>query len=377
MSGLTRGGAKRGLRISVIFVGLAAILILLIFRLSPWPTVAVIAYLFSSGDHKSEAALAKHVPVGIVTKNNLPYGSAPDEVFDLFRRDVGCRLQPAIVWVHGGAWIAGSKDGVANYLRVLAGRGYTTLAVEYSTGRRGRYPLPVQQVNSALAHIVTHAEQLGINPKRIVLAGDSAGAQIAAQVALLNTDAGYARSLGIAPAVSRDRIKAVLALSGAYDIGSVDLDGDYGWFVRTVLWAYSGSRNFLQDERFRLASVTDHVGPAFPPTFLSSGNGDPLAPQAERLAHKLRAFGVPVETLFFPDDREPALPHEYQFNLDDQAGTEALDRMLAFSERWTGAGARPGGDVGPGAACISLGNSRDAGRGSWITMSSATSLARG
>lgn len=76
-------------------------------------------------------------------------------------------------------------------------------------------------------------------------------------------------------------------------------------------------------------SVTPHVTTAFPPSFISSGNGDPLEPQAVALARQLDALGVRVDTLFFPS-HAPALGHEYQFNLDTAAGQEALKGMLAF-----------------------------------------------
>lgn len=69
----------------------------------------------------------------------------------------------------------------------------------------------------------------------------------------------------------------------------------------------------------------------FPPSFISSGNGDPLAPQAVALAQKLSQLGVRVDTLFFPQDRQPPLPHEYQFNLDDQARQEALHQCWPSS----------------------------------------------
>ena len=140
------------------------------------------------------------------------------------------------------------------------------------------------------------------------------------------------RRVGIAPKIAPRQLAAVLLLSGAYDLGAVDLDGKYGWFLRTVLWAYSGSRNFLRDERFALASVTSHVTAVFPPSFISSGNGDPLAPQAVALVRKLKTLHVKVDSLFFPDDYDPPLPHEYQFNLDSPAGQEALNRMLDFIE---------------------------------------------
>ena len=273
--------------------------IVLAFRLTPWPSVAVIQRAFSHGDQASEAALEKHVPGKIVTRRDLSYGKGQDEIFDINYPDGTSRPLPTIVWVHGGGWVAGSKDGIANYLKILAGYGCTTVGVEYSTGFGVTYPKPVEQVNAALGYLLRNAAELNIDPDAIVLAGDSAGAQISAQLATITTDPSYAGQMGISPSLKPKRLAAILLLSGAYDIGQVDLEGDFGWFVRTVLWAYSGTRDFMNDERFRLVSVTNYVTNAFPPSFISSGSGDPLAPQAAALARKLEHLGVKVDSLFF------------------------------------------------------------------------------
>ena len=68
----------------------------------------------------------------------------------------------------------------------------------------------------------------------------------------------------------------------------------------------------------------------FPPMFISVGNDDPLAPHSRLLVETAAKLGVSVDGLFFPDDYKPPLPHEYQFNLDTEAGREALQRTLAF-----------------------------------------------
>jgi acetyl esterase/lipase len=86
----------------------------------------------------------------------------------------------------------------------------------------------------------------------------------------------------------------------------------------------------VSDERFRLASIVGNVGAGFPPTFISSGNGDPLEPQARRMAERLAQLGVKTDALFFPADLSPPLTHEYQFNLDLPQGREALAAILAF-----------------------------------------------
>ena len=98
-------------------------------------------------------------------------------------------------------------------------------------------------------------------------------------------------------------------------------------------WAFSGSKDFKDNPRFAAAWVLNHVTAEFPPAFISAGNGDPLLPQSIALADKLASRGVRVESLFFASDHRPALPHEYQFNLDNEAGRLALARSVAFLAR--------------------------------------------
>ena len=95
-------------------------------------------------------------------------------------------------------------------------------------------------------------------------------------------------------------------------------------------WAYSGKRDFMNDPGFARASVVDYVTADFPVAFISAGNADPLLPQSRELAAALAARGVRVDSLFFPDDYAPALPHEYQFNFDFDASRVALERAVGF-----------------------------------------------
>jgi acetyl esterase/lipase len=97
-----------------------------------------------------------------------------------------------------------------------------------------------------------------------------------------------------------------------------------------VLWSYSGGKDFSTNPRFATASVVNYVTAAFPPTFISAGNADRLLPQSLAFADALAARGVRVERLFFPKDHAPPLPHEYQFNLDNDDGKRALERSVTF-----------------------------------------------
>ena len=304
------------------------------FQFSPWPSALVIRAAFDKSANIASQALAAHVPQGVSARLDERYDAAdPDARLDVFypsEIENGGRALTTVVWVHGGGWISGSKNQIANYLKILAGKGYTVAGVDYSVAPGRTYPTPLRQVNAALAYLERNAVRLHVDPSRIVLAGDSGGAHIAAQVANAVTVPAYAAALGIVPSIRRPQLHGVILYCGGYDLGKINLDGPFGGFMRTVLWSYFGRKDFLAHPLFATASVIDHLTPDFPPAFISVGNADPLAPQSRALAQALAARGVRVDSLFFPDDYAPALAHEYQFNLDIPAGRLTLERSLKF-----------------------------------------------
>jgi acetyl esterase/lipase len=140
----------------------------------------------------------------------------------------------------------------------------------------------------------------------------------------------YASTMSVPPPLERDQLDGVILYCGAYDVGLVNLEGAFGTFLETVLWSYTGTKAFQNDPAVATISVVHHVTSAFPPAFISSGNADPLTPQSRALANVLTRLGVQVDTLFFEDSYQPPLPHEYQFNLDTEAGQLALARSVVF-----------------------------------------------
>lgn len=305
---------------------------LVAFQVSPWPSVLLIRRSFQNEAAIASQALEKHIPPGITAQLNERYDPAdPDALLDVFYPSaIADKPLTTIVWVHGGGWVSGSKDEIANYGKVLAGKGYTVVGVDYSLAPGKTFPTPIRQVNAALGYLVKNAERLRVDPSRFVLAGDSGGAHIAAVTANAIAVPSYAQTLGIVPSVERAQIAGLLLYCGAYTIDGINLDGPFGRFLRTVLWSFSGSRDFKTDANFAAAWVLNHVTEAFPPAFISAGNGDPLLPQSVALADTLASRGVRVERLFFPNDYRPPLPHEYQFNIDNEAGRTALERSLGF-----------------------------------------------
>ncbi|MFM9843728.1 MAG: alpha/beta hydrolase [Dongiaceae bacterium] len=314
-------------------IAVLAIAVYAAFQLSPWPSALLIRFAFDRGGEAASAALEKHVPPGIAAQFNLQYDPADSDAYlDVFYPadiDGTDRALRTIVWIHGGGWISGSKEQIANYARILAGQGFTVVGVDYSIAPGSTYPKPLRQLNAALAYLQANAMKLHIDPRRFVLAGDSAGAHIAAQMANIISVPSCAQAVGIAPSIERSKLLAVLLHCGPYKIRKGE-GIKLGDFSRVLLWSYSGREDFNDDPSFATASVIDYITAEFPPVFISAGNADPLLPHSLAMSAALTGLGVRVDALFYPADYEPPLPHEYQFNLDTEAGRLALERSVGF-----------------------------------------------
>ena len=313
--------------------------LLLWLRFSPRPLAVLLRALSDRDGRRTAQAMARHVPDGIAELLDQRYlGHRVHTCLDVFFPEKAAaeslRL-PTVVWIHGGAWISGNKNDVANYLRILASYGFTTVGVDYSLAHTRRYPAPVRQSAAALRYLERHADRLHIDTERIVLAGDSAGAQIAAQLALVVADADYAGKLGIASPVGAGKLRAVLLHSGAYDLSLAGANGAGNQnYLRTVLWSYTGARDYLERPYIALASVAQHVDGRFPPAFVSAGDADPLLPHSLGLVTALKAKGAEVEE-FFPR-AEKGLGHQYQFDLRQEAAWQVLRLSVEFLRRRTG-----------------------------------------
>lgn len=308
------------------------------YQVSPWPPALLVRRAFERKAIRVSEALAKHVPPGVAERLDEQFDSRDGDAYlDVYypaEVDGSTRALPTVVWVHGGAWVSGSKDHIGNYARILASKGYTVVTVDYSIAPGATYPTPLRQVAAALVYLEQNAERLHVDSSRMFLAGDSAGAQIAAQMANVISVRSYATAIGIVPPLERSQLAGVLLYCGAYDIARVNLDGAFGRFLRTVFWSYSGTKEFEHDPKMATVSVVNYVTADFPSTFISSGNADPLTPQSRAFAEAVGRLGVAVDSLFFAGDYSPPLPHEYQFNLDTEAGRLALERSVAFLSVW-------------------------------------------
>ena len=396
--------------------GLALLLAgLIVFTLvSPLPVALLIRAAFRKSPavppEGYTAALSR-----ITVVKDLSYPSAyPDNTVDLYlpagkgatkaimpplQKDVvelpvGEGTFPIVLWIHGGAFVGGDKSDVQYYAAALAAEGYAVACMNYCRAPEEKYPAPHEQTQEALRWLAGIADSYALDMERFVLAGDSAGAHVAAQFAAMQSNPAYAIEMGFASAggvvgtqtkdsagvsakaqfvatqsntgnanemgfasggnavqtgfarvgnvtesvfVPFDSLPmpcALLLFCGPYDVEKLaGGSGAMHFFLGRAAWAYFGTKDWA-GEFAEQATISRHITKDFPPAFLTDGNRLSFEDHARELANALQNKGVLAETYFIPEGTEAK--HEYQFIMHTPEGEASFARVVAFLGEVTG-----------------------------------------
>jgi acetyl esterase/lipase len=232
------------------------------------------------------------------------------------------RPGPAIVYLHGGGMIAGQLDHydplVRHYVQLT---GVPFLAVGYRLAPEHRGTVPARDTYRALRWLVDRAGEVGIDPARVALMGDSAGGGLAAGAAILARDDGVhlARQILIYPMLDdRKTVDPHLA-----DLATWTYDNDY------TAW------HALLGDEFGQASVSPVAAPArltdfagLPPAYVEVGELDVFRDEDIAYAQSLLRAGVPCELHV-----HPGAPHGFEWIEPDSALTRraVTDRVRVIT----------------------------------------------
>lgn len=201
---------------------------------------------------------------------------------------------PLLLYVHGGGFVIGDLETHDKVCRTLCHEAAAmVVAVDYRLAPEHPFPAAIDDTSCALRWVAAHAKELGADPARIGLAGDSAGAQLAAVAALRCAGRVAPKALGLIYPVAQHYSEP--SASMVENEGKFLTAGVMKWFIDS----YTGGRS----ELVRHAEVSLLHAPGLatlPPTWVGTMGHDPLRDEGHALAQRIAAAGVATEHCHYP-----------------------------------------------------------------------------
>ena len=240
---------------------------------------------------------------------------------DVYVPPAGVSNRAGVLLVHGGAWVTGDRTQLRGYGIFLGRVGYTCVACEYRLAGDAKWPAQLEDVRTALRWMRENAPELGVDPERVAVSGNSAGGHLALMLAGTASPVPRKDAVGtciaVYPPTDLTR-RAPLPEGLTADVAERQAGGDPSAFM------LGGSDDKLREQ----ASPISYASASFPPTMLIHGSADELV----HVEHSLRMYralleaGAKAELHIFE-----GAPHA--FDREQAFGRQCASLMVLFLSR--------------------------------------------
>lgn len=277
----------------------------------------------SQSDRKRDAAIP--LPEGVTECRNISYGShGKDNLLDVYYPKNTTTPLPTIVSIHGGGYVYGNKEIYRRYGMDMARRGFAFVNFNYRLAPKWKFPTPLADTNSVLEWVVKNAQRYYLDPNRIILLGDSAGAQLASQYAAIYSNPAYAALFPLK--LPKIRICALGLNCGMYDFSLRAAPPRKG-----IHLDYLGKDLPADDPRFQ---VLESIGADYPPAYITTACHDFLRPCAEPMYRFLREKGVKCDWRCYGSESDKTVAHVFHVNIALPEAKQCNDDAAAFFQRF-------------------------------------------
>lgn len=275
------------------------------------------------GDYRRDKAIP--LPEGVVGCRNIRYNAHGNAgLLDVYYPKGTEAALPTIVSIHGGGYVYGSKEIYRRYCMDLARRGFSVVNFNYRLAPKDKFPAPLRDTNAVMRWLHANAKRYYLDPERILLIGDSAGAQLASQYAAIATNPDYAAAFGFRlPPV---HIRALGLNCGLYDMAARAAQPRKGLNLD-----YLGRDLPADDPRFR---VLDAITDKYPPAFIMTACHDFLRQEAQPMFELLRERGVEAELHCYGAEDREQIAHVFHVNISLPEATECNNAECAFFRKY-------------------------------------------
>lgn len=251
--------------------------------------------------------IASAAQAEVIVEKDITYGMAGETALKLdLARPEGEGPFPAIVFIHGGGWSQGSRQGYQSQIQEAARRGYVAVTITYrlmkfdeakkeTTTAEQPFPAQIHDAKAAIRWLRSQAEHYHVDPNRIGVTGASAGGHLSLLVGLTDPESKLEGESGHPDESSR--VQAVVNVYGPTEMASCYEKSSVAWIFRLFL---GGTPDEAADA-YRQASPLTYVTADDPPVLTLHGDQDLLVPvdQARQLDAAMRAAGAPHTLMVF------------------------------------------------------------------------------
>ncbi len=280
-------------------------------------------YNASKSDAKRDAAIA--LPEGVTECRNISYGPhGKDNLLDVYFPNQTTTPLPTIISIHGGGYVYGSKEIYRRYCMDLAARGFSVVNFNYRLAPKWKFPTPLCDTNAVMQWVFKNAARYHLDPDRIFLVGDSAGAQLACQYAAIWANPVYGALFRMK--LPKFRILALGLNCGMYDMSARAAEPRKGLHLD-----YLGKDLSPEDPRFR---CLESIGNNYPPAFITTSCCDFLRPNAEPMFRYLQEKGVDSAWRCYGTEGDKTVGHVFHVNIALPEAKQCNDDTAEFFRRY-------------------------------------------
>ena len=274
-------------------------------------------------DKKRDDAIP--LPQGVTECRNISYGPHGDwNLLDVYYPEKTDSPLPTIVSIHGGGYVYGSKEIYRRYGMDMAKRGFAFVNFNYRLAPKWKFPSPLADTNAVLKWVQMNARRYHLDPQRIILLGDSAGAQLASQYAAIHTNPEYASLFELnLPKVT---IRALGLNCGRYDM--------VNWMAKKrkgLALDYLGKEIPADDPRL---DVLGAVTGQYPPAYITTAHNDFLKADAEPMFRFLNSKGVSCGWKCYGSPEQKNVAHVFHVNILLPEAIACNNDAAAFFRRY-------------------------------------------
>ena len=244
-------------------------------------------------------------------------GSGKPLKADIFLPPVEEKNRPAVLFIHGGGWIEGDRSQLRGYGILLARLGFVCMCNSYRLSNESIWPAQIQDVNCAIRYLRANATDLGLDPDRIGVSGNSAGGHLSLMAAATNYDQIFEGEGGNNEVSSE--IKAVCAIYPPTTIRQLEMPNP----LENAFLMLMGKE--AKKEDYDKASPLNYVTEDYPPCMLIHGSTDSVVrlKDSTKFYEKLIEFNRPASLHIFSEE-------EHAFDGEPDYGRAIADLQALF-----------------------------------------------